>query len=139
MAKLDARRYGWQPPVKFFVIGSAAAVAASNDDNGNPTQWVYQVTQLFKAGLGYTQWTEEAAGDGYAGDGYNFIEDNNDGSGAQGNGVDHDGDDYPSGFKMSACPTGTVVPGVLVPAPGAGGITTLECWFAYENGEDGDC
>ena len=125
-------------PVRYFRITTASAVGASDDSNGNPTQWVYQCQEIYKAAAGYDQWTDTPAGQGYSGSAYNFIEDQNDGSGRQGNGIKHGASSYPSGFQMRRCPMHTRVAGVIVPTP-SGSETMFEMWFSYVNSEDGDC
>jgi len=125
--------------VYFFRIDSAAAQSASNDDGGNPTQWIYQVTQMYKSGTGYTQWT--AMTGGYSGNGYNFLEDANDGSGRQQNGVDHDtGTMYQdsTSFAMQPLQTNSIHPGVFLFAP-SGSTPVVEVWLMPYSGEDGEC
>ena len=116
-----------------FKIDSAAAQTASNDTNGNATQWIYQVTEQIKNGTGYGSWTAKT--DGYTGNGYNFLEDGNTGTGRQQNGVDHDSADYPAGFSMQALQTNSMHPGIIIQVDD----DTREAWLMPYNGEDGTC
>lgn len=65
---------------------------------------------------------------------YNHYEDGNDGSGRQLNGIDHDGSDYPAGFKMQPIQNGLVVRADIFTIGG-----TPEAWFSEPNAEDGTC
>lgn len=123
---------------RWFKVTAAAPVAASNDTNGNPTQWIYTASEAYKSDVGYAAWTVKAAEDGFTGNCYNFSENTNDGTGVQGNGIDHDGSGYPSTFSMQPIPIPQFVPGYLVSAPDGAGIA-LEAWVNWVNGEDGEC
>jgi hypothetical protein len=113
---------------------TSSADTGIDDANSNPVQWKYQLREVMKNAKGYDAWVDVESG-GYVGDAFNMAEDNNSTSGEQGNGVDHDGDDYPEGFDMSAIPDDTLVTFIFVPVE-----DTFEAWIInVPNGEDGTC
>ena len=137
------------------MVQGAAAVAASEDSNENPTQWVYTGKPVAKVGRGYgtvtsnpNDWSPSdtwvtgpndawrAVGDNVTI--YNMREANNayiDTLAAVrlGNGVSHAGD-YPAGFEMSPLEIGGIYPAIALTVDGA-----LEYWVWQSNGEDGSC
>jgi hypothetical protein len=125
--------------IRAFRVDSLVATGVVDADD-NAVQWVYQVTEMYKAGPAYGQWTARADADGYSGDAYNYIEDGNDGTGVQQNGIDHDGADYdPIDFDMSPLLVGATYPGHLIRCSNGSGGTIREAWMWMGNAEDGTC
>jgi len=108
-----------------------AQITGSTADGDN--RWSYTFKEVAKSGTGYTDWTATDI----SGNARNLVEVGNSATGVQGNGVDVDGEDFPEGFEIQPCPTGTYVlmyrmlPNVDEPV--------AEYWFGYENGIDGTC
>ena len=121
-------------------ITEKTEVSTSNDDDGNPTQWTYRAKRVLKTASGYAGWvsadTQRGAPELQT---YNFREYLNDGDGRQGNGVNHDGTDYPVGFRMQSLEVGGIYPGMEVVAPDGSGGSVVEYWVWQANGEDGTC
>jgi len=116
-------------------ITASDAVTASNDTNGNPTQWIYTANEVSLENSGYGGW--QTTTNGWTGQAYSFAEDGNDGSGVQMNGIDHDGSDYPSTFDMTPVQIGRVVQALLFTPQDT---KVAEAWFdPGGNGEDGTC
>ena len=125
--------------LRFFSIDGATPVDATNDKQGNPTQWIYDVTEQYKTGTGYGAWATKP--NGFTGDlvGYNFLENGNTGVGRQQNGVDHDGVLYASTSTFKLQPLSGIHPGMIVLAPDGGGGIVEEVWLMPYSGEDGEC
>jgi hypothetical protein len=120
---------------------TASTATGINDADGNPVQWTYTVSEVYKSGLGYGNWTVRPIGESFTEytNSYNFLEDANDGTGVQQNGVDHDSTHYPTNFQMMPLQTNSIHPGVVVNAHDADGNTVYEIWLMPFNGEDGAC
>jgi len=114
-----------------FVKVDTAAATSVLDTNDNPVQWTYEVTEYAKSGAGYGQWSEMEGG--FSGNAFNIIEDQNDGTGVQGHGINHD--EISAGFNMSPVPVGTILIATVLTNPDDGS----ECWFSYVNNVDGAC
>ena len=132
-------------------ITSKSAVSASNDSDGNPTQWKYegQVLQPSSSKYGYEGWipavfTDEN-GDAVTNivDIFNFREINNDGTGIQGNGINHDGTAYPTNVKMIDLLVDEIYPALKVTKTkidkSGEEERIYEYWVNSPNGEDGTC
>jgi len=132
---------------KAFRFGKIISATAGTivDANTNPVQWTYELHEVYKTARGYTTsaaavWTVLPEGAGFRGTAYNFGEDGNAGTGRQMNGIDHDGADYPAGFKMQALQVNAIVPFTVILAGDGSGSFTQEAWiFPVPNGEDGTC
>jgi hypothetical protein len=112
-------------------IGASPAADGTN-------RFKYAWTEVYKSGAGYGNWSTLTGGrSGTTGTNpaRNTIEDTNSGSGTLGNGVavaNLDTDDFT--FTLSAAPSGAIVRMFEVVQG-----TSIEYWFAYENGVDGTC
>jgi len=141
--------------IRAFEIVSYTANGDSQDSNSKPTQWHYTVASVAKTAPGYGKWAND---DFYSGLGYNWLEDSNELIALEGNppaspgeafapvaqfqnGVNHDGDDYPPGWKIQPLKQFSIHPGVILDVPSAIGSTVLikECWLMPYTGEDGTC
>ena len=146
----------------FEITHVSSGNVESNDSNGSPTQWDYEVREMVKTAPGYGKWAgkddkedftvtqDPPVGEGYSGAAYNWLEDSNaniaNGVGFLNqsifqNGVDHDGDDYPPGWAMQPLLLGTMHPGVILTVPTYVKSTQYieECWLFPYTGEDGTC
>ena len=137
------------------MVQGAAAVAASEDSNENPTQWIYTGKPVAKVGKGYgtvtsnpNAWAPSSSwvtgpNDAWRAVGdkvtiYNMREANNTyidtlAAVRLGNGVSHAGD-YPAGFAMRPLEIGGIYPAIALTVGG-----DLEYWGWQSNGEDGTC
>jgi len=109
-----------------------ATANASAGDN----KWSYTFAEIEKTGAAYANWTAKSGG--RTGTMYNTVENINDDAGVQGNGVDLanlDPDGGPYSFAIQPMPNS--VPVWVREVPVTGG--TVEYWFAYESGVDGEC
>ena len=106
-------------------------------------RWKYAFSEVYKSSAGYGGWatlTGGRSGTTSTGPARNSIEDMNTGAAAhiEGNGVDPANLD-PAGtgsdtFAIMPCTSGNIVWMREVDRAG-----TIEYWFSYENGVDGDC
>lgn len=120
-------------PIRWFKV-TASASTGVNDANGNPVQWTYTVTEVYKQSTGYGGWGVKSGT--YVGTAYNSAEEGNDGTGVQMNGVDHDGADYPSTVSMQPLQNNAILPGVMIYTADG----TPEVWLMpFGLGEDGSC
>ena len=126
---------GWIPS------GFHAGITGNAADGAN--RWKYAFSEVYKSTSGYGGWATLSGGrSGTTGSGpaRNTIEDMNTGADAhvEGNGVDPANlDPAETGydtFEIMPCTSGNIV---WMREVDRGG--TIEYWFSYENGVDGDC
>lgn len=124
--------------IRWGKVGAATATGV-NDATPNPVQWSYAIVEVVKVKTGYQADAWSTLTNGFSGTAYSLAEYGNDGTGRQMNGIDHDGADYPSGFKMRELQVGAIVPFIFIPAVQSN-VLTLEAWILpWPNGEDGTC
>lgn len=105
------------------------------DPNGNPVEWLYQGTQVVKAGPAYgiSAWVDVDGG--YVGDVRNLAEAGNTGIGVQDNGVDVDGQLFADNPNLKFVPIKGIFPAYrMVNEDGE-----VEVWVDRVNAVDGVC
>lgn len=136
-----------EAPDYFFVriTGSTYANGSGTADGSDPsTKWTYSFSEVYKTAAGYGGWSVLSGGRSGSDTAFNVIEDINTDTGTDrmGNGVvldnlDYDGDDTFE-FAPQPVPDNVIVRMWTVEFRVAG-VSTVEFWFAYENGADGGC